>query len=78
MPRISNAIAVLPRSNFQSSKIFAQGITHQGGAIFFRPASGLIGSLQKLFIQHNLDNFHIQQYTPHYIPQSLIAFSGSL
>ncbi len=70
MPRISGAITFFHRANFQSPKMLAQGITHQGGAIFLRPAGGLIGSLQKPFIQNNLDDFHGQQYTTQWIQQS--------
>jgi len=37
-----------------------QCITHQCGTILIRPPRGLIRGVQELFIENNLDCFHIR------------------
>src|SRR5271165_1118766 len=39
--------------------MFPQGVAHQSGTVSPGALGGLVGSLQQLFIQHNLNDFHM-------------------
>lgn len=57
--RIALAIAIFPGSDLQFPKVLSQRVTYQCGTIPFRSARGLIGGMQELFIENDLDYFHM-------------------
>lgn len=65
---IAPTVAFFSSMNFQSAEVLPQGVAYQGGAIPLRPPCGLVGGLQKLLVEDNLDGFHIVEFAPHYTP----------
>ena len=53
------AVALFTGSQFQPTEMFSQGVTHQGGPVSIRAFRGLVGGVQQLFIQHDLNDLHM-------------------
>jgi hypothetical protein len=53
------AVAFFLRPNLQSLEMFPQRIAHQGGAVLSRPLCSLIGGLQKLLVEDDLNYLHM-------------------
>src|SRR5215471_1039609 len=57
-PRITLTILFFAGAHFQSPEVLPQCIPYEGGTIAFRPPCGLVGSLQQLSVENNLNCFH--------------------
>jgi len=55
LPHIALPVAFFPRAHLQTPEVLSQGIPYQRGTISLRPARRLIGSLQQLLIENDLD-----------------------
>jgi len=64
------AIAFFSGTGFQSAEVLPQRVTHQGGTISLGLTCSLIGSVQELFVEDNLNCFHIVESIPHYTTHS--------
>jgi hypothetical protein len=57
-PRITLTILFFPSAHFQFRQVLPQRIPDQSGAIALGPSCGLVGSLQQLPVENNLNCFH--------------------
>jgi hypothetical protein len=59
MSRVALAIAFFAGPQLQSPKMFPQSVAHQSGTISPSALRGLVGGVQQLFIQYDLNNLHM-------------------
>ena len=53
------AVSLFASPQFQPPEMFAQGITHQSRTVSAGALCGLIGGIQQLFIEYDLNDFHM-------------------
>jgi hypothetical protein len=59
MSRVTLAVALFTGSQLQSAEMFPQRVAHQCGTVSLCALRSLIGGVQQLFIQHDLNDFHM-------------------
>ena len=59
LPQIALAIPFLSRPCLQLEEVLAKGFSNQCGAILLGVPRGAIGGLQELFVEYDLDGFHV-------------------
>jgi hypothetical protein len=57
--RVSLAVALFQRADFQRAEMLMQRIANQGRTIAFGPAGGSVGGNEELSVKNNLDRFHM-------------------
>jgi hypothetical protein len=53
------AVAFFAGSQFQPAEMLPQGVAHQSGPVSPGALRGLVGGVQQLFIQYDLNDLHV-------------------
>src|SRR5207253_2254009 len=71
---IALAVAFLESADLESADMLSQGVAHQSGTIPLRLARYPVGCLQQLFIEHNLNRFHMWTSSHSIVNNAIIRF----